>query len=78
MTVLTPARYKPDVKVDFVTAELSFENDQQCAQFICDYGAEQLLEQRDGGVRFATGKAGPIFEAARQKAFGRVDIKGQI
>ncbi|PSK33932.1 hypothetical protein B9Z65_8258 [Elsinoe australis] len=70
--------YKPDVKVSFITSELSFVDDQQCAQFICDYGGEMLLEDREDGPRFLSGKAGVVFETARQKAFAVVDIKGQI
>lgn len=37
-----------------------------------------LLEVREDGPRFLSGKAGVIFETARQKAFAVVDIKGQI
>jgi len=71
-------RYRPDLKVQSLTHELCFTDDQHCAQFICDYGGEHLLEQRDDGPRFLTGKVGSLFELARQKAFSMVDIKGQI
>lgn len=70
--------YKPDVRVDFVTEELSFVDDQQCAQFLYDYGGEKLLEQKPDGVRLASGKAGLLFENAKIQAFRGVDIKGQI
>ncbi|GAM88233.1 hypothetical protein ANO11243_062640 [Dothideomycetidae sp. 11243] len=70
--------YKPDVKVQFLTAELSFANDQECAQFLCDHAGEEYLEHRDDGVRFVTSKAIDAFQKARQAAFGMVDIKGQI
>lgn len=71
-------RYKPDLKVDFVTEQLSFVDDQQCAQFICDYGGQTLLEQKADGVRLSSGKAGNLFDTAKQQAFRGVDIKGQI
>ena len=61
-----------------MTEELAFADDQQCAQFVCDVGGEHLLEDRADGPRFMSGKAGQAFEGAKQKAFGRVDIKGQI
>lgn len=73
-----PCRYKPDVDVRFLTEELGFESDQDCAQFLCDHGAEHFLEQKDGNVRLATGKVGALFETRKAAAFGKVDIKGQI
>jgi len=72
------SRYKPDVKVTFLTKELAFADDQHCAQFLFDYGAEDLVEDRPDGPRFLSGKAGAMFETAKQKAFKLVDIKGQI
>lgn len=75
---LTTCRYKPDVKLRFVTEELGFESDGDAAQFIYDYNGQHLLEGREDGLRFLTGKAGLIFEAAKVAAFGKVDIKGQI
>ena len=73
-------RYKPDVKLRFITEELGFESDDESARFICDYGGQEYLEQRehDGEVRFLTGKAGRFFENAKQQGFKKVDIKGQI
>lgn len=73
-------RYKPDVKLRFLTEELGFESDDESARFICDYGAQGYLEQREegGDVRFLTGKALRFFETAKQQAFKKVDIKGQI
>lgn len=64
--------------MEYLTEELAFVDDQQCAQFICDYGGERLLEQKPDGVRFASGKAGNAFDHAKQQAFRGVDIKGQI
>jgi len=71
-------RFRPDVKVSFLTQELSFGEDQLCAQFICDCGGDELLENRGDGVRFLSGKGAQLFEAAKQKAFRGIDIKGQI
>ncbi len=76
--VLTVYRYKPDIKLRFITEELGFESDGDAAQFICDYNGQHLLEEKNDELRFLTGKAGPIFEAARSEAFRKVDIKGQI
>ncbi|KAL2066030.1 hypothetical protein VTL71DRAFT_2101 [Oculimacula yallundae] len=70
--------YKPDVKLRFITEELGFESDGDAAQFICDYNGQHLLEEKNDELRFLTGKAGPLFEAARSAAFAKVDIKGQI
>ena len=73
-------RYKPDVKLRLLTEELGFESDDESARFICDYGGQAFLEQREEGgeVRFLTGKALRFFETAKQQAFKKVDIKGQI
>lgn len=71
-------RYKPDVKVQFLTDQLCFADDQHCAQFLCDYAGEEYLEARDDGHRFQTAKAVSAFEQARRNAFAMVDIKGQI
>ncbi|KAK6383833.1 hypothetical protein LTS17_003125 [Exophiala oligosperma] len=72
--------YKPDVRLRFVTEELGFESDEEACQFILDHVSEDntLLEERDGDVRFLSGKAGSIFHIAKTRAFGQVDIKGQI
>ncbi|EXJ90511.1 hypothetical protein A1O1_03614 [Capronia coronata CBS 617.96] len=73
--------YKPDVRLRFVTEELGFESDEEACQFIIDHVPEEsppLLEERDGDVRFLTGKVGSIFQVAKARAFGQVDIKGQI
>ena len=74
-------RYKPDVKLRFVTEELGFESDEESAQFILDHageGSTDLLQERDGDVRLLTARAGAVFETARAAAFKQVDIKGQI
>ena len=66
------------MKLRFVTDELGFESDNDAAQFICENGGQLLLEEKDGVVHLLTGKAGNIYEEARQAAFGKVDIRGQI
>ena len=71
-------RYKPDVKLRFITEELGFESDDESARFICEHGGQNLLDERDGEVRLLTGKAVSFFEPAKQAAFRKVDIKGQI
>lgn len=72
-------RYKADVKLRFLTEELGFESDDESARFVCDHGGESFLEQKeDGDVRVLTGKAIRSFETAKNAAFRKVDIKGQI
>ena len=71
-------RYKPAVKLRFVTEELGFESDEESARFLCDHGAQAFLEEGEDIVRLLTGKVGNTFEAAKLAAFRRVDIKGQI
>ncbi|TVY62868.1 THP3-like protein [Lachnellula suecica] len=70
--------FKPDVPLRFVTEELGFESDNDAAQFIYDYNGQALLEEKEGNLRFLTGKAAQLFEVARNEAFRKVDIKGQI
>ncbi|KAM0563379.1 hypothetical protein ACHAPJ_001097 [Fusarium lateritium] len=70
--------YKPDVKLRFITEELGFESDADAAQFIIDQQGQHLLEDRTDYIAFLTGKAGALFEGARNTAFRKVDIKGQI
>jgi len=70
--------YKPDLTLRFLTEELGFESDQDCASFICDHGGQALLENKESGPAFAAGKAGQVFQTAKDAAFRRVDLKGQI
>jgi len=69
--------YKPDVRIRFITEELGFESDEESARFILEYASEDILQERDDGVRLLTGKAGHIFDNAKAGAFKRVDIKSQ-
>ncbi|ERF69577.1 hypothetical protein EPUS_01907 [Endocarpon pusillum Z07020] len=70
--------YKPDVKIRYITEELGFESDEDSARFILEHASEDLLQERDDGVRLLTGKAGQVFEAAKRGAFKLIDLKGQI
>ncbi|KAI9799375.1 MAG: hypothetical protein M1833_004075 [Piccolia ochrophora] len=70
--------YRPDVNLRFITEELGFESDRESVQFLCDNNAQELVEERDEGLRLLTSKAGLLFETAKRSAFRRVDIKGQI
>ncbi|EFR05244.1 hypothetical protein MGYG_08256 [Nannizzia gypsea CBS 118893] len=70
--------YKPDVNIRFITEELGFESDEQSARFVLDHVSEHLLQETQDGVKLLTGKCGAAFEAAKQQAFRRIDIKGQI
>lgn len=71
-------RYKPDVRIRFITEELGFESDEQSARFILEHSGGHLLQQVEDEVRFVSGKAGFVFEQARAEAHRVVDIKGQI
>ncbi|KAK4630497.1 hypothetical protein CLAFUW4_08583 [Fulvia fulva] len=54
-------------------------NQRKCLEFIQRYSGDGPFEDKgDGDIRVLTGKAGHVFEQAKQAAFGRVDIKGQI
>ncbi|KAI9821227.1 MAG: hypothetical protein M1827_003961 [Pycnora praestabilis] len=70
--------YKPEVQIRFITEELAFESDGESVQFLVDNGARNLIEERNEGLQLLTGKAGAIFEIAKNDSFRRVDIKGQI
>ncbi|KAI1462118.1 SAC3/GANP/Nin1/mts3/eIF-3 p25 family-domain-containing protein [Annulohypoxylon moriforme] len=70
--------FKPDLKLRYITEELAFESDAEAAQFIIDYGGQDFLQERPEHIVFLTGKAGMLFETARNEAFRRVDLKGQI
>lgn len=66
------------MKLRFLTEELGFESDDESARFVLDHGGQVFLEERADGVRLLTGKALGFFEEAKDLAFKRVDIKGQI
>ena len=70
------ARYKPNVRLRFITEELAFESDEEAAQFILDHDGKELLEEKDDYVVVRMGTR--LFEDAKAAAFGQVDIKGQI
>ena len=78
----------------FLAQELAFHGDDesdgsdpdagaaQCTNFIYQTAGDEigptLVERKGDDVRFHAAKAGALFENARSKAFGKVDIKGQI
>ena len=61
-----------------VTEELGFDRDEAAAEFIIEHSSRDLLQERDGIVKFLTGKAGLTFENAKREAFKLIDLKGQI
>ncbi|KAI5257069.1 hypothetical protein E4T42_01143 [Aureobasidium subglaciale] len=69
--------YRPGVKISFLTEELAFASDEQCAQYLCDSGAQDCLDEKPDGAQLSCQKASPIFEAIKNSGY-RVDIKGQI
>lgn len=71
-------RYKPHVKLRFVTEELGFESDDESARFICDHGAQQYLEERETGVVLLTGKVLNFFDSALTAASAKPDSKVYI
>ena len=67
------------MKLRFITEELAFESDAEAAQFICAYeGGRELLDEREDGILLFTGKAAGLFDVAKNAAFRKIDIKGQI
>lgn len=70
--------YKPDVKVQYLAQVLSFANQQECAQFICDIAGEEFLQTKNDEVYFLAPQAAPRVLASRASALRSVDIKGQI
>jgi hypothetical protein len=75
-------RYKPTLNIRFLTEELGFDSHAQTVQFILDHGGREAVEERVDGesseIVLKPAEAFPIFNAAKQAAYGRVDIKGQI
>lgn len=70
------------VELRFLTEELGFESDSECVQFLSDHGAgDFLVEKKDengSAVKFNCLPARPLFTTAKEAAFRKVDIKGQI
>lgn len=71
-------RFKPELRLRYITEELAFESDVEAVQFIIDHDGQDLLQERQDCIVFLSGKAGTLFETARAEAFRRVDLKGQI
>lgn len=74
--------YRVYVDLRFLTEELGFESDSECVQFLTNHGAgEFLVEKKDENgsvVKFNCPPAKSIFTTAKEAAFRKVDIKGQI
>ncbi|KAF8416156.1 SAC3/GANP/Nin1/mts3/eIF-3 p25 family-domain-containing protein [Tirmania nivea] len=74
--------YRVFVELRFLTEELGFESDSECVQFLSDHGAGDFLaEKKDengSAVKFNCPPARPLFTTAKEAAFRKVDIKGQI
>lgn len=70
-------RYKPDVRLRFITEELGFESDVDAAQFIIDHKAQELLEERDDHIAFISSKGLQKFDEARQAAFRRIKTRNE-
>lgn len=66
--------YRPTIPMDFVSKELGFQETDDCIEFVNGFG----VEPTDDGLKLQTKESFPKFEIARQNAFKKVDIKGQI
>ncbi|CAN6670532.1 protein Thp3p [Trichomonascus vanleenenianus] len=65
--------YRPELELSFLTKELGFQDEEDCAAFLGEYSVT-LTDTK----KLVTKDAFPKFELARQSAFKKVDIKGQI
>ncbi|KAF8441853.1 SAC3/GANP/Nin1/mts3/eIF-3 p25 family-domain-containing protein [Terfezia claveryi] len=74
--------YRVFVELRFLTEELGFESDGECVQFLSNHGAGDFLQEKKdengSAVKFHCLPARPLFTAAKEAAFRKVDIKGQI
>lgn len=77
-SALTLGSYKPDVRLRFVTEELGFDSDEDCARFICEHGAPHLLDERDDGVHLLIGKGPGFFDSALKAASARPGVKAPV
>ena len=68
------------VKLRFLTEELGFESDHDCAEFLLQYISPDLLSVKDDGSAWLTtgSQTFKAFDDARKQAFSKVDIRGQI
>ena len=65
--MLTFHRYKPQVRLRFITEELGFESDQEAARFICDHQAGDFLTSKDDQVLLeCSAKSAALFETLRK------------
>ncbi|KAF2798132.1 hypothetical protein K505DRAFT_233914 [Melanomma pulvis-pyrius CBS 109.77] len=70
------------VTIRFLTAELAFEKESDCREFLESHGAQHLIEEMVDAsgthLRVKVKGGASIFESLRSTAFSKVDIKGQI
>ncbi|ANB14858.1 Thp3p [Sugiyamaella lignohabitans] len=68
--------YRPDLSLEFISHELAFDEIQQCLEFLDQHG---LLDHvKKDPLKLNTKDAYAKIETARQSAYKKVDIKGQI
>lgn len=70
--------YKPHVSHEFLAEELGFDSYPEAVDFLIKQGAAEIGALNMETYQLDTGKATPLFEGQRAKAFRTVDIKGQI
>lgn len=68
---------KQDISVRFLSEELGFDTYEEAAQFMVNHGAQDHLKRNEKEFLLNTG-AFSVFDGARELAFKRIDIKGQI
>lgn len=71
--------YRPAISLDFVSKELGFQETDDCIEFLNDFGVQPAHGSGDSeSLKLQTKESFPKLETARQNAFKKVDIKGQI
>lgn len=68
--------YRPTIPVAFLTKELGFQEQDHCVEFLEDLKIEPI--EFDNVLKIQTKESFANVEIARQNAFKKVDIKGQI
>lgn len=72
--------YRPTISLELLASELGFQDEEECVVFMQNYGVVCVNKGDETNPRFVidSKEAYIKFEVARQSAFKRVDIKGQI
>lgn len=70
--------YRPDVALDFITSELAFADREDCVEFLKGYQVRNHIFKTGEVEKLATKEAFLKIETARQSAYKKVDINGQI